>query len=77
MQITVLIFRDLRFCERCCLRIKSPAMLLSALLDKHFPIFRKILVPSFSGSRNLPHDLEDEGTTIVHYVRNCLPKDTE
>ena len=52
-------------------------MLLSASLGKQFPIFRKILVPSFSGSSTLLRDLEDEATTIIRNVENCLPKDTE
>ena len=52
-------------------------MLISASLGNQFYIFRKIVVPSSSGSSILLHDLEDEGTTIVHNVGNCLPKDTE
>jgi hypothetical protein len=77
MEITVRIFRDLRLYERCCLTIKSSAILLSVSLGKQFLTFRKIVVPSSSGSGSLLHDLADEGTTIVRNVENCLPNDTQ
>jgi hypothetical protein len=71
MESTVRVFRDLSFCQRRCLTIKSSAILLSVSLGKQFPIFLKIVEPSSSGSSSLLLDLEDEGTTIVRNVGIC------